>query len=116
MRETTCPADELPHPPDRRAVRDVPERERYEITVDGVPAGHLAYLLRRELIALVHTEVDERYEGHGLGSRLIRFALDDARERGLAVLPVCPFVKSFIERNPEYTDLVPADTRARFGL
>jgi len=98
------------------AVCDVPERERYEITVDGLPAGHLAYLLRRELIALVHTEVDERFEGHGLGSRLIRFALDDARKRGLAVLPFCPFVKSFIERNREYADLIPANMRARFDL
>ena len=42
--------------------------------------------------------------------------MNGVRSRGLAVLPVCPFVKSFIERNPEYTDLVPADTRARFGL
>lgn len=98
------------------SIRDVPERERYEITLDGQPAGHLDYLLRRELIALVHTDIDERFEGHGLGSRLIRFALDDARERRLAVLPFCPFVKSFIELHPEYADLVPAAMRARFGL
>ena len=97
-------------------VRDAPERERYEVTVDGDPAGHLDYMLREGLIALVHTEVDERYEGHGLGGRLIEFALDDARRRKLAVLPFCPFVKSFIERHPEYTDLVPAEMRARFGL
>ena len=98
------------------AVRDVPERERYEVTLDGLAAGHLAYLLRPGLIALVHTEIDERFEGHGLGSSVIRFALEDARERGLAVLPSCPFVKSFIERHREYADLVPADMRARFGL
>ncbi len=98
------------------AVRDVPDRDRYEIRVDGLLAGHLDYLLRPGLIALAHTEVDERFEGHGLGSRLIRFALDDARQRQLAVLPFCPFVKSFIERHAEYADLVPADMRARFGL
>ncbi|HTQ69007.1 MAG TPA: GNAT family N-acetyltransferase [Solirubrobacteraceae bacterium] len=97
-------------------VRDAPERERYEITRDGLLAGHLDYLLRRELIALVHTEVDQRYERHGLGTQMIRFALDDARRRGLAVLPFCPFVKAFIERNPEYADLVPADMRGRFDL
>jgi len=97
-------------------VRDAPERERYEITVDGALAGHLDYMLRRGLIALVHTEVDEHCEGHGLGSRLISFALDDARRRELAVLPFCPFVKSYIEGHPEYADLVPADMHARFGL
>lgn len=97
-------------------VRDAPERERYEVTLDGDLAGHLDYMLREGLIALVHTEVEERYEGHGLGSRLIGFALDDARRRKLAVLPFCPFVKSYLERHPEYTDLVPAEMRARFGL
>lgn len=97
-------------------VRDAPERERYEITLDGELAGHLDYMLRKSLIALIHTEVDERFEGHGLGSRLIRFALDDARGRGLEVLPFCPFVKSYVEGHPEYADLVPADMRARFGL
>jgi len=97
-------------------VRDAPERERYEVTVDGVLAGHLDYMLREGLIALVHTEVEEHHEGQGLGSRLIRFALDDARRRELAVLPFCPFVKSFIERHREYADLVPANMRPRFGL
>ncbi len=98
------------------AVRNVPERERYEIRSDGLLAGHLDYMLRGDLIALVHTEVDDRFEGHGLGSRLIAFALDDARGRGLSVLPFCPFVKSFIEHHREYEDLVPPDLRARFGL
>ena len=97
-------------------VRDAPEHERYEVTLDGDLAGHLDYMLREGLIALVHTEVEERYEGHGLGSQLIKFALDDARRRKLAVLPFCPFVKSYLERHPEYTDLVPAEMRARFGL
>jgi predicted GNAT family acetyltransferase len=73
-------------------------------------------MLREGLIALVHTEVEERYEGRGLGSQLIKFALDDARRRKLAMLPFCPFVKSYLERHPEYTDLVPAEMRARFGL
>lgn len=97
-------------------LRDVPERERYEIRSDGLLAGHLDYMLRGDLIALVHTEVESRFEGHGLGSRLIEFALEDARRRGLSVLPFCPFVKSFIEHHPEYADLVPAELRARFGL
>jgi uncharacterized protein len=97
-------------------LRDVPERERYEIRSDDLLAGHLDYMLRGDLIALVHTEVDPRFEGHGLGSRLIVYALDDARGRGLSVLPFCPFVKAYIESHSEYADLVPAELRARFGL
>ena len=53
------------------------------------------------------TEVYESYEGLGLGSRLARAALDDARARGLKVMPLCPFIAGFIERHlDEYRDLV----------
>ena len=95
---------------------DAPERERYEVSVAGEVAGFSAYRLRPELIAFVHTEIDPRFQGRGLADELIRFALEDARARGLAVLPFCPFVKAFIERHPDYADLVPASFRAQFGL
>jgi uncharacterized protein len=97
-------------------VADAPERERFEVTVDGELAGFLVYRMRKGLLALVHTEVDERFEGRGLGGRLARFALDQAREQGVAVLPFCPFVNAWIERHPEYVDLVPAAYRANFDL
>jgi predicted GNAT family acetyltransferase len=97
-------------------VRDEPESTRYEITVDGGEAGIAAYMLRPGLIVFVHTEIDERFEGQGLASRLITFALDDARRRGLAVVPLCPFVTEYLQHHPEYVDLVPAQQRARFGL
>ena len=97
-------------------VRDVPERERYEVELDGTPAGFTAYVLRPGLIAFTHTEVDQRLAGHGLASRLIGYALDDARARSLSVLPFCPFVRGYIERHPAYLDLVPAEHRSRFGL
>ncbi len=97
-------------------VADAPERERYELSVEGEVAGFSAYRTRPGRIEFIHTEVDERFQGRGLGERLIRFALEDARERGLAVLPVCPFVRAFIERNREFEALVPAAHRARFGL
>ena len=90
--------------------------ERYEIRVDGEPAGLLQYRLRPELIELVHTEIDEEFEGRGLGSRLISFALNDARERKLAVLPFCPFVNDYLRRHPAYVDLVPEERRQDFGL
>ena len=49
------------------------------------------------------------FEGHGVGSRLVQGALDDLRARGLAVVPLCPFVAGFIDRHPEYADLVTTD-------
>ncbi len=98
------------------AVADSPERERYEIRVGDELAGFTQYRMRRGLIAFVHTEVDDRFEGQGLGSKLIAFALDDARIRGLAVLPFCPFVNAYIQRHPEYVDLVPEAHRAQFDL
>ncbi len=97
-------------------VRDDPAQERYELVADGVVVGIAAYRLRPGLIAFIHTEVDERLEGHGAGSTLARGALDDARARGLAVLPFCPFINGWIQRHPEYGDLVPAAQQSHFGL
>jgi predicted GNAT family acetyltransferase len=95
----------------------VPGRERYEILVDGRLAGFTQYRERPALIALVHTEIDPEFEGRGLASELIRFALDDAREHAEAVLPFCPFVNAYIKKHPgEYADLVPEAFRSKFGL
>jgi uncharacterized protein len=101
---------------ERIEVADAPERERYELSSDGEVVGYSAYRARPGLIAFVHTEVDERLQGRGLADRLIRFALEDARARGLAVLPFCPFVKAFIERHREFDELVPDAYRKQFGL
>ena len=97
-------------------VTDAAERKRFEATVDGELAGSLVYRSRQGLLALIHTEVEDRFEGHGLGGRLARFALDQAREQGLAVLPFCPFVNDWMKRHREYVDLVPAEYRANFDL
>ncbi len=97
-------------------VVDHPEEQRYELRADEAVLGFAAYRLRPGLIAFVHTEVDERLEGHGAGSRLAREALDDARRRGLAVHPFCPFINGWIQRHPEYADLVPAQQQTHFGL
>jgi len=101
---------------ERIEVADAPNRERYELSIDGEVAGFTAYRVRPGLIAFIHTEVDERFQGRGIGDQLIRFALEDARARGLAVLPFCPFVKSFIERHREFEVLVPDNYREQFGL
>lgn len=97
-------------------VTDNPEEDRYEAFADGELAGCTVYRLRPGRISFVHTEIEDRFEGHGIGSKLVAEALDDARRRGLGVLPFCPFVNAFIERHREYVDLVPESDRERFGL
>ncbi len=98
------------------AITDDADSQRYVVRVDGRRAGLLQYRLRPELIELVHTEIYEEFEGRGLGSQLISFALNEARERGLAVLPFCPFVNDYIQRHRQYVELVPAGRRGDFGL
>ena len=95
---------------------DRPEQHRFEILADGQVAGFAAYQLRGQEILFTHTEVDDAYEGKGLGSVLVRHALDSARERGLDVLPLCPFVRSWIGRHPDYLPLVPESARAKYQL
>jgi uncharacterized protein len=97
-------------------VTDAPEESRYELRVGGELAGFLTYHLRGHAISLNHTEVEPAFQGEGLATGLARFSLDDARRRGLAVLPFCPYVTSWIRKHPDYADLVPKDRRAEFGL
>jgi predicted GNAT family acetyltransferase len=84
-------------------VRNNPAEYRYELWADGQLAGFSQYVRRPERIAFLHTEIHEPYEGLGLGGRLARAALDDARARGLLVMPFCPFIAAFIERHPMST-------------
>jgi predicted GNAT family acetyltransferase len=103
--------------PNDPTVLDVPEWSRFEIHVDGRLAGFAQYRSTPGLIVFTHTEIDDAFEGRGLGSALIRTALDTARRRGLAVRPDCPFVRAYIARHPdEYLDLVPEELRARLDL
>lgn len=97
-------------------VADVPERERFEISIGGEVVGFTEYHRGARSLALIHTEIDPAHEGEGLASQLIRSTLDTARAEGVAVLPFCPFVRNFIEAHKEYLDLVPADRRAEFKL
>ncbi|THD54443.1 MAG: N-acetyltransferase [Bradyrhizobium sp.] len=80
-------------------------QQRYELTVDG----HLAatyYKVTEGVTTFVHTEVPPELGGKGIGSKLIRGALDQVRADGLKVIPECPFVKAFIEKNAPYQDLL----------
>ncbi|MFC4534314.1 GNAT family N-acetyltransferase [Sphaerisporangium dianthi] len=87
-------------------VTDNPAAGRYEITVGGRLAGFAEYHHRADRLVFTHTEIGGEFEGQGLGSRLIRGALDGARAAGASVVPICPFVARYIEHHPEYGDLV----------
>jgi predicted GNAT family acetyltransferase len=97
-------------------VVDNPEKHRFELVADGEVAGFVTYKRDATTLSLNHTEVDRPFEGQGLGSVLIRDALDAARASGASVLPFCPFVRRYLQRHPEYLDLVPPAERARFEL
>jgi uncharacterized protein len=91
-------------------------KHRYVLEDGGEPAGFVLFRTRPGLIALVHTEVDERFSGQGYAGTLVRAALDDARAQGLSVLPFCPYANAWMQRHPEYTDLVPEQYREAFAL
>ena len=98
-------------------VLDVPEHSRFEIRIGTDLAGFADYCRRPPLIAFTHTLIDPRFEGRGLAHRLVSTALSETRSAGLAVLPFCPYVRSFIAgHSDEYLDLVPGDLRDAFDL
>jgi uncharacterized protein len=86
-------------------VSDNPAHHHYELEVEG----HLAktyYKIEGGVITFIHTEVPSELGGKGVGSRLIKGALDQVRAKGLKVIAQCPFVKAYIEKHPEYADLL----------
>jgi predicted GNAT family acetyltransferase len=102
---------------DESPLRDNAADHRYEFTVDGAFAGYIEYHDHGSRRSFMHTVVEDAYEGQGVGSKLVRSALEDARSRGLDVLPYCPFVRSYIDRHrDEYLDLVPEKGREQFDL
>jgi len=88
------------------AVIDNAADHRYEAQIDGVVAGYAVYRDAPGRRVFTHTVVESEFEGHGVGSALAAGALDDVRRSGRAVVPQCPFIAAYIERHPEYADLV----------
>jgi uncharacterized protein len=82
-------------------VVDNPDLHRYELYVGDDLAGQIAYSQRNGAVTLIHTEVDPAFKGQGLGDTIIAAALADLDERGLRMIPVCPFVRSYLERHPQ---------------
>jgi predicted GNAT family acetyltransferase len=89
-------------------VDDNTQVSRYEARVGGALAGISEYELADDnnTIVFLHTVVAQKYEGQGVGGAIAKYALDDARARGLQVLALCPFIKGWMGRHPEYSDLV----------
>lgn len=85
---------------------DVPDLSRYELRLGDGVAGVVVYEHDGDVVDLRHTEIDPGHEGEGLGGTLARGVLDDLRRRGLQVRPTCPFIKGWIEKHPDYGDLV----------
>jgi predicted GNAT family acetyltransferase len=89
-------------------LHDDRDQARYEARIgdEGHLAALLDYRMTSEGIALLHTEVQEGYEGRGIGSRFVRMVFDDVRTRGLKIIPKCPFVLRWLERHAEQHDLL----------
>lgn len=83
-----------------------PDLDRYELRLDGEVVGVLAYRQDRDVLDLLHTEVDDGHEGEGLGGTLVAGALEDVRSRGVTIRPTCPFVGKWLEKHPDQQDLV----------
>jgi predicted GNAT family acetyltransferase len=87
-------------------VRDNPELNRYELLVGERLTGTLDYHRHEDVMLLPHTVIDPSERGNGWGDVLVRAVLDDFRREGLHVVPQCWFVAEFIDRNPDYRDLL----------
>lgn len=95
-------------------VTDMPERERFEARDEaGEIAGVVTYQLSGNIMVYTHTEVDAEYEGRGVGSTLARVVMDDARSKGRTVVPLCPFLADWLEKHPEYNDIVARSRRIK---
>ena len=93
------------------------ELSRFEIYSDRELAGFADFKIENQMISYTHTEIDPRFGGQGLGSQLIKEALDKALEQNLEVAPYCSFVSAYIKKNSEkYLHLVPEGLRAKFDL
>jgi predicted GNAT family acetyltransferase len=88
-------------------VADNPEESRFEVSVDGTLAGFAAYETEPGAVVFVHTEVFKEYEGRGLAGQLAKAALGTVREAGQQIVPLCPFIRSYVRKHaPEYDDLL----------
>jgi predicted GNAT family acetyltransferase len=91
-------------------VSDQPDESRYVARVGPESAGYAAYRRHLGTVVFTHTVVEPAFEGHGVGSALARYALDDARGRGLEIVVTCPFITAWIRKHADYADLAQGDS------
>lgn len=106
----------MPDAPPPYAIRDNVEKHRFEADLGDGSFAIAEYNLLHGKIVFTHTEVPPEHEGQGIGSALIRFALASARERGLKVIPICPFFAAYIKKHAEEQDLLDPGFRRPLGL
>jgi predicted GNAT family acetyltransferase len=96
-------------------VRNDPAKHRYEVFEDGAVAGFAEYMeVHGGRIVFTHTEMDPKFEGQGLGTKLIAGALDDARDRDQQIVPICPFVARYVHKHPQYVPFLDERIRKAF--
>jgi len=98
------------------AIKDNPDKHRFEADLGDGSTAIAEYKLLPGKIVFTHTEVPTAHEGHGIGTALIRFSLGSARDRGLQVIPVCPFYESYLRKHAEEQDLLDPACRERLGI
>jgi predicted GNAT family acetyltransferase len=104
----------MPEP--EKTISHEAERRRYELRLDGQVVGIADYVEEGRVRSFTHTAVEPRHRGQGLAAELVDFALREAREGDVQVLPSCWYVRDHIAQHPEYLELVPGDRRRSFGL
>ena len=97
-------------------IRDNSDKHRFEADLGDGSLAIAEYTLPAGKIMFTHTEVPPSHEGKGIGGALIRFGLNSARERGLKVIPICPFFAAYMQKHEEVQDLLDPAWRRRFGL
>jgi predicted GNAT family acetyltransferase len=96
-------------------ILDDTENHRFVVTVDGETAGLAVYHVRGDRYFFVHTEISPEFGGQGLGSRLARHVLEEMRDRGEQIVPLCPFIAAYVARHPEFAELVDQDMLDRIN-
>ena len=87
-------------------IRKNTQNNRYEAVENGQVIGFAEFIDRGETVVMPHTEVNATHEGSGVGGQLAEFALNDIKNAGRKVQPSCAFIASYIQKNPQYGDVV----------
>ncbi len=106
----------MPDRPSHLTVRDNHAEHRFEIDLGGGERAIAEYRLESDTIAFTHTLVPSAHEGQGVGTALIRSALDSARRRGLKVIPACRFFAAYMRKHRDVQDLLTESERDKLDL